>query len=100
MGARKCHISACKLILNKIKCNKQVLKKVLSMKNSSDRNAVETAMNSGHKNREKCAKLIMSCYDKDDAESIFLACLQLSDLELAKSIWNKTNRNKELQNKL
>eukprot|EP01084_Bolivina_argentea_P081730 147969_1 len=47
-----------------------------------------------------CAKMIMTFYDENDSESIFLPCLQLGDVKLAQIIWNKIGNDKEMQNKL
>eukprot|EP01083_Nonionella_stella_P151407 483661_1 len=100
VSASRCHITCCKLILNKIKHNTKLLHDVLKITDQTERNALQLALNSKNKNNEKCAKLIMSYYDDDDIESIFLPCLELGNIELAKKIWTRMEHDKALQNKL
>ena len=102
-AAAKCHIKCCRLILNKIANNKKFLRKVILIKYKSEATALTVAINSKvdelkRKIQKKCAKLILRMYDvKDDAEDIFLSCLQLSDITTAQKIWNNTNGDRKLQ---
>ena len=77
------------------------MKKMLTMKCDSKQLPINYAIRSSHKNSERCAKIIISYYSADsDVEEIFLPCLRLGDVELAKELWARTKGNKELQKKM
>ena len=62
-----------------------ILKQMLTMKCDSKQSAIHYAIRSSHKNSERCAKIIISHYSADsEVEEIFLPCLRLGDVQLAK----------------
>ena len=64
---------------------KDILKDLLTTKCDSKLLPIQYAIRSSHKNSERCAKIIISYYGPDsDVEEIFLPCLRLGDVELAK----------------
>ena len=75
-AAARCHVKCCHLILNKISAKKKTLRKVLRMRDDSDKTALTLAIDAVDikpYKRDKCAKLILRHYDlKEDSEDIFL----------------------------
>eukprot|EP01083_Nonionella_stella_P113467 334525_1 len=100
IAAAKCHTECCKLILDKLKNDTELLNKVLKLKKHNAATALELAAISMYKNNANCARTIIGYYAKDDIESIFIPCVELGDLRLIQSIWNKAGNDSEMQNKL
>ena len=65
--------------------SRDILQQMLTMKCDSNQSAIHYAIRSPHKNSERCAKIIIHYYSAgSDVEEIFLPCLRLGDVQLAK----------------
>eukprot|EP01084_Bolivina_argentea_P059833 109299_1 len=98
--AERGHIKCAKIILNKLKNNRKKLNEVLKIEDANGYNAIEIALKTDTKQKVKFAKLIISYFDENDVESIFLPSVQVGDVKLAQLLWDKTNDDIKLQNKL
>merc|ERR1711972_503169 len=97
-AAQMSALRSTKAILEKVKDNKEIVSKMLTMKCNQKLLPINHAIRSSHKNSEHCAKIIISYYGNDsDVEQIFLPCLQLGDMELAQQLWDRTKGDKEMQ---
>eukprot|EP01083_Nonionella_stella_P006032 17453_1 len=100
IAATKCNIKCCQLILDHLKYDGKLLNQVLKMKNNNHATALELASISTYKNNTKCVQTIIEYYADDDIESVFTPCVQLGDLQMVQSIWNKAGNDIAIQNKL
>eukprot|EP01083_Nonionella_stella_P114982 340444_1 len=100
IAATKCNIKCCQLILDHLKYDGKLLNQVLKMKNNNHATALELASISTYKNNTKCVQTIIEYYANDDIESVFTPCVQLGDLQMVQSIWNKAGNDIAIQNKL
>ena len=75
-----------KAILEKVSENEKLLKEMLSMKCDDKLLAINYAIGSTHKNNAKCTKIIIPYYSDSDVEHIFLPCLELGDMDLARRL--------------
>eukprot|EP01083_Nonionella_stella_P255556 876990_1 len=100
IAASQCNIKCCQMILNQLKIETSLLNKVLKMEDKEGATALELAAISTYKNNVKCARAIIEYYAKDDIESVFIPCVQLGDLRLIQSVWNKAVNDIEIQNRL
>eukprot|EP01083_Nonionella_stella_P302970 1046824_1 len=100
IAATKCNIKCCQLILDHLKYDGKLLNQVLKMKNNNHATALELASISTYKNNTKCVQTIIEYYANDDIESVFTPCVQLGDLQMVQSIWNKAGNDTAIQNKL
>lgn len=74
----------------------EILNTMLTTKCSNKLLAINYAIGSSHKNRERCTKIIIPYHDDSDAEHIFLPCLQLGDMDLARELLTRLKGDDEL----
>ena len=100
LTARYSNLKCAKLLLNKLKNNKKILNDVLKQKSGEDIDAVGVSFQEDSKKSRQISKLILSYYNEDEVEAVFLPAIQLGDIKLTQRIWDKTNGDKELQRKI